>query len=228
MYSDRLLKTTPKYMIADYEGVVGPASKNLRCGPLIRQNRCLLISQCTPNMTLNEALEYGRALQRKYQTSSYEYVLVSALGLTLEEYRLKVYETVLPLVREEIKLDENLIKLLRSIGVPKAILSNSIKAFVDTSLDAQGLKDQFQFVITAEDLIRAKTSKPFKKAYQRALEITGFEAASTVYFDDVVSNLEMPHDLGMITIQIGEHTKGASYVDYSFYDFDRALKFMFG
>ena len=189
-------------MIADYEGVVGPGSHTMKIGLLVRQNRCELISKMT-GLSVEKSLEFGRALQRKHNTESYEYVICLEFGITLAEYSSQVYAPILPALRKELKKDDSLPMLLNEVGLPKAILSNTAGVYVNSCLAAQGLEGHFSFVVAAEELDNGKIAKPQKEAYLKALEITGFDPKETIYLDDIQINLVVPHDFGMSTAQIG-------------------------
>ncbi len=213
-------------MIADYSGVVGRKLKDMDSGKKIIDAHFALIAE-KAGVSREEAEKVEERLRRKYDTEVIHYAVRSEYGLMLSEYVGRVYVPFLGDVAAEVRRDRELIAAVRGLRIPKAILSNSVGVYIDTSLKAQGLRRHFEFVMTS-DALDAYT-KPHEEAYMRTLQRTGFDPETTIYFDNKRSHLKVPHSIGMITVYIGDKPiEDKAHVDYRFDSFTDAMKTLAG
>ena len=103
--------------------------------------------------------------------------------------------TVLP-------VDENLASALAKLDGRKLIFTNGTVAHAEAVLSAAGISGHF------EDIFDIKASdyepKPAMRPYQKFITETGFDPKSAAMFEDIARNLEVPHELGMVTVLVAD------------------------
>jgi HAD superfamily hydrolase (TIGR01509 family) len=78
--------------------------------------------------------------------------------------------------------------------VPMAIVSGGPRAAVLASLNAVGIADLFDLVVTADDVA---TGKPAPDAYLKAIADLGVEAAACVAYEDTASGMASARGAGI-------------------------------
>ena len=93
-----------------------------------------------------------------------------------------------------------LVDAIRALPGRKFILTNGDTKHARSVLDKLGGSDLFEHVHD----IRAMTyvPKPNRQAYEGFFTLHGIDPASAVMFDDLEKNLVVPHEMGMVTVQV--------------------------
>jgi putative hydrolase of the HAD superfamily len=149
--------------------------------------------------------------------------LDAAAALTLQQHYLQTFGTTLRGLQNEYHIDTDayfefvhniplhdhlqpdlpLRAMLRRANLSQWIFTNSDRAHAERVLEALGIPDCFDGLITIETMRYA--CKPNRSAYQTALEITGEpDPRSVVFLDDSARNLRAARDLGMHTVLVGQ------------------------
>ncbi len=215
-------------ILADYEGVVGPAIETLPVISNLVRNLNGYVSNVS-GVPPEEVATHIKMLLKKHNTDTTSYALVMEYGVSVSEFSETVYGPELPAIRNAIGRDVELHGLMRSARVPIAVLSNNAEAYVRTASDAQGVTPLFVQFLCQESI--HPYSKPNVGAYSTALGITKFTQDShTVFLDDKPLNLVAPKELGLTTVYIGERAVQAGFVESidftfpTFKDFLRQLR----
>jgi 2-haloacid dehalogenase len=87
---------------------------------------------------------------------------------------------------------------LRHIGIRLAALSNWSAEKFPIARERFGFLDWFETVVVSGEV---GIAKPDPRIFRHLLELTGLEAASTVYVDDVTANVAVAADLGMMALR---------------------------
>jgi HAD superfamily hydrolase (TIGR01509 family) len=220
-----------KYLLLDYEGVIGPKIQDIpeifgnpdAKGPereLGVYGRLIKIIMKNTNASFDEAKRMRVELLKKYNVDDSSYTFAAEFGVDTITL---VNTVILPEVTNEetsnvlakyVKKDPGLNSLLKATKIPKAILSNTSKEFVNRALEAQGFSQVFNPIITLEDL--KMEIKPRVEAYKKAIKETGWRAEKSIYVDDKIENLAEPKKLGFATVLISDKEGDKSIADYFF------------
>jgi len=94
----------------------------------------------------------------------------------------------------------DLVDAIRALPGRKFILTNGDVGHARSVLKRLGGDDLFEHVHD----IRAMTyvPKPHKAAYDGFFALHGIDPTQAVMFDDLEKNLAVPHDMGMVTVQV--------------------------
>lgn len=104
--------------------------------------------------------------------------------------------------QEYLHPDPPLREMIRTLPQRKWIFTNSDHAHATRVLQALGLSDCFDGILSLESL--AYECKPHPSVYQIALQLTGTSAPREVlYLDDSLRNLAPAHAMGMYTVHVG-------------------------
>jgi len=125
--------------------------------------------------------------------------MVETLGLPLspDEYRDRYNAIILRLYREESRPlpgARELVGALRRAGMPLGLASSSAKEWVETCLDAIGLAEAFDVVVTGSDV---EHGKPDPEIYLRTAARLGVEPRRCLVFEDAPAGVEAAVRAGM-------------------------------
>jgi putative hydrolase of the HAD superfamily len=99
-------------------------------------------------------------------------------------------------------VDETLVSALGKLDGRKLIFTNGTVEHAEAVLSAAGISGHF------EDIFDIKASdyepKPALRPYQKFIAETGFDPRTAAMFEDIARNLEVPHDLGMVTVLVAD------------------------
>jgi HAD superfamily hydrolase (TIGR01509 family) len=99
----------------------------------------------------------------------------------------------------------SLLDALNAARIPKAITTSSRRKFVDRCLQISGLDGQFQFVLSAEDVVNGK---PDPEIYRKAAERFGIPPTEMMVLEDSENGCRAAVGAGAITIAVpGEHSR---------------------
>ncbi|MGI9462779.1 MAG: pyrimidine 5'-nucleotidase [Aestuariivirgaceae bacterium] len=98
--------------------------------------------------------------------------------------------------------DEVLAAALDKLEGRKLIFTNGTVAHAESVLRATGIAGRFDdiFDIEASDY----EPKPAAEPYRKFIAETGFDPNSAAMFEDIARNLEVPHELGMVTVLVAD------------------------
>jgi beta-phosphoglucomutase family hydrolase len=94
---------------------------------------------------------------------------------------------------------EALLAVLNEAGVPCAVGSSTPRVNIDTIFGMTGLRQYFQTVVTAEDVVHGK---PAPDVFLTAAERLGAEPARCVVFEDALVGIEAAHAGGMKCVAV--------------------------
>jgi beta-phosphoglucomutase family hydrolase len=94
---------------------------------------------------------------------------------------------------------EALLAVLNEAGVPCAVGSSTPRVNIDTIFGMTGLRQYFQTVVTAEDVVHGK---PAPDVFLTAAERLGAEPARCVVFEDARVGIEAAHAGGMKCVAV--------------------------
>ncbi|MDH3740752.1 MAG: pyrimidine 5'-nucleotidase [Hyphomicrobiales bacterium] len=99
-------------------------------------------------------------------------------------------------------VDELLISALDKLEGRKLIFTNGTVEHAESVLAAAGISGRFDdiFDIKASDY----EPKPALQPYQKFIAATQFEPTKAAMFEDIARNLEVPHELGMVTVLVAD------------------------
>jgi pyrimidine 5'-nucleotidase len=128
----------------------------------------------------------------------------------IEPYSFLDYVHDIPLPNY-IQRDENLVATLKGITGRKIIFTNASRRHAENVLNALGLSDLFEQII---DVMKIDPyCKPLPEAFQRAIELAQInDPGNCVVIDDQARNLQVAHEMGFFTIQVGTEVR-APFVD---------------
>ncbi|MEA2254531.1 MAG: hypothetical protein QOG35_576 [Solirubrobacteraceae bacterium] len=92
-----------------------------------------------------------------------------------------------------------LLGALRAAGVPVALVSNSLRGWVDLGLRTAGLSGAFDVIVTVEDVPRPK---PAPDAYLAAARALGVEPSACVVLEDSPTGVAAGRAAGALTIGV--------------------------
>lgn len=122
----------------------------------------------------------------------------------------RIFETLLPARIEKLPgLDDVLLAVERR-GLPKAVATSSRRAFAERALGHFDLLSRFEFLLTGEDVARAK---PHPEIYWRAAAKLGTTCPQMLVFEDSFNGTKAAAAAGAITVAIpGSHSQ---HLDFS-------------
>lgn len=102
---------------------------------------------------------------------------------------------------------------LNDLGVKMACVTNGRDFFQRNKIEALGLKEFFEVIVTSGEL---SVKKPDPIIFNRALELLNADASDSVFIgDNLRADMEPAKNLGMRTIWVNsEETDFPSYVDF--------------
>ena len=111
--------------------------------------------------------------------------------------------------------DPSLAEAIAGLPGRKIVYTNGSKKHAERVLAARGLSDPFDALYGVEhaDYI----PKPRADAFARVFAQDGLDPASAAMFEDEERNLEVPFELGMATILVGEERR-AAYTQFETHD----------
>ena len=155
------------------------------------------------------------ALRRRYLT---------AFGTTLNglrhDFQIDPHDYLafvhdLPLERY-LRPDPALDAMLGRLPLTKVVFTNADARHATRVLDRLGVTHRFARII---DILSLDfVNKPNPLAYRRALDELAAAPAECLYVEDTAANLPPAHDLGMLTVLVGEPPAAAAGIDYSVRD----------
>lgn len=112
-----------------------------------------------------------------------------------------------------IKKNLKLRKILESIDIKKAIFTNAQKTYLNRALNAFGLENIFEKIITFESI--KIPPKPQKGAYENLIKILDVKPQECIFFDDTNMNLKTAKLFGINTVLCNTIDKSKSeFIDY--------------
>ena len=98
-----------------------------------------------------------------------------------------------------------LLAALESAGIPKAIATSSSRRLMDVCLAPFGLAGRFQFMLTAEDIVRGK---PNPEIYLRAAQRFAVAPAEMLVLEDSQNGCRAAAAAGAFAVAVpGEHSR---------------------
>jgi len=120
------------------------------------------------------------------------------LGALIDAYDQELRRQ-LALVREALPGARELVASLRARGVPVAVASSSLPAWIEALLGGIGLADAFDAVVSATTVDRGK---PAPDIYREAAARLGVAAESCVAIEDTPTGLAAAKAVGMLAVQV--------------------------
>ncbi len=134
--------------------------------------------------------EFWSILRGEYGMSqTVEEIIEYQLGIKLGVLHAAQMEPI-PGIRE-------LLAELRRGGIPRAIASSSPRVFIEAVLDKFGLRGEFDFVVSSEEVPRGK---PSPDVYLRAAELLSADPARCVVLEDARHGIAAAKAAGMACI----------------------------
>lgn len=141
-------------------------------------------------VSMEEAARMRRELARPYGTTL-EW-LMKAQGLSDPE---RYFRFIHPEGEEDcLDEDRELARMLESIPLPKAILTNAPIEHAERILAKLGVAHCFEAVFDIKS--NGLTGKPHRESYERALKACGFQIDTTLFIDDYPRYVQGYVDLG--------------------------------
>jgi pseudouridine 5'-phosphatase len=102
-----------------------------------------------------------------------------------------------------------LLDALHSAGLPTAIATSGTRSYATKVLARLGIAARFQFVLTAEDVVRGK---PAPDVYQLAARKLGFTSPQTMVLEDSGNGCQAGVAAGAFTVAVpNRHTRGHDF-----------------
>lgn len=101
-----------------------------------------------------------------------------------------------------IEHDAQLARQIAGLGGQKIIYTNGSRAHGENVSTARGVRQAFDQVFGIEDA--HFEPKPRRAAFERVFEAAGVAPQKGVMFEDDPRNLQVPHEMGMVTVLVGE------------------------
>lgn len=122
--------------------------------------------------------------------------LMHSHGIDPEHYLSKVHA----IDYSPVEPDPELMEIIRALPGRKFIFTNADIGHADAVLQRLGGVDLFDdmFDICATGFI----PKPERGAYEKCFSNFGLDPAKAAMFDDLEKNLKVPHDMGVVTVQV--------------------------
>jgi HAD superfamily hydrolase (TIGR01509 family) len=98
-----------------------------------------------------------------------------------------------------------MLDILQDAGIPMAVATSGTRDYADEVLTRLGLKDRFQFVLTAEDIERGK---PDPAVYRLAAKRLGISPREMLVLEDSGNGCRAAVDAGAFTVAVpNRHTR---------------------
>ncbi len=175
-------------------------------------------------LTMEEAMDLTA---QSYFTYGSSYVLLEKnYGLRVEDW-MDAYHKELD--HSFIEASQVTADQLHACQIPLALLSHSVRLWIQGMLKKFGLRDVFpdERIFAIED-VKYRLKLHSEDPYRHVLDRLGVEATKTIVVEDTVRNLKPAKTLGMTTVLVTQgrsfsHAKH-SYVDFVFADLPMFLK----
>ncbi|MCL5675118.1 MAG: HAD-IA family hydrolase [Candidatus Marsarchaeota archaeon] len=194
-----------KHLLADFDDTVFKHTKDFDA--IVRANVANLICERYSLSSPHEMQDLIKSLTRKHGTEVLQCAVAKDGRISYDEFGKRVYTHRLNELKSiaASNADSELRQLLSELKIDKSILSNSPDFFIKIILKSQGLEGQFQTIIGSTTL--SCETKPSPSAYATAIRATGYAPENTVYVDDSPRALEVPRQMGMLTVLGSEEAK---------------------
>ncbi len=117
----------------------------------------------------------------------------------------RIFETLLPERIEKLPGLDQVLETVESLGLPTAVATSSRRAFAERALGHFQLLERFEFLLTGEDVSRAK---PHPEIYWRAAAKLGTTCSQMLVFEDSFNGTKAAAAAGAITVAIpGPHSR---------------------
>jgi putative hydrolase of the HAD superfamily len=163
---------------------------------LFMHERLGLEWEIIPGMRANLFTTYGTTLRG----------LVTLYDVETQDYLDFVHDIPMD---EFLKPDPGLGELLSAYPQRKIVFTNADRNHAHRVLNALGIHSIFEQIIDIRDI--DPHCKPMAEAFQKALELTGTDPASSIMLDDSQPNLATARSLGMGTIRVGSNQLSWDY-----------------
>jgi len=128
---------------------------------------------------------------------------------TLQRESDEIFSDLLPREIEMLPGLTDVLLLIESLNLPKAIATSSHQAFASKALGVFDLEPRFQFVLTPSDVTRGK---PHPDIYLKAASRFGIEPFEMLVLEDSVHGSRAGVAAGALTIAIpGHHSAGGDF-----------------
>ncbi len=128
---------------------------------------------------------------------------------TLERETQEIFDRLLPTALAPQPGLRDLLDLLDTLQLPKAIATSSRRSYLDRVLDLAQLNTRFEFFLTAEDV---EQGKPHPEIYLRAAQRFGIVPEYLLVLEDSEFGCQAGVAAGAITVAIpGAHNPQAAY-----------------
>jgi HAD superfamily hydrolase (TIGR01509 family) len=128
---------------------------------------------------------------------------------TLERETQEIFDQLLPECLAPLPGLPELLQLVDSLRLPKAIVTSSRRRYLQQILELAQLPTQFDFLLTAEDV---QHGKPHPEIYLRAAARFGVEPAAMLVLEDSEHGCQSAVAAGAITVAVpGTHNAHAQY-----------------
>lgn len=117
----------------------------------------------------------------------------------------RIFETLLPERIEKLPGLDDVLAAVERRDLPKAVATSSRRAFAERALGHFDLLPRFEFLLTGEDVTRAK---PHPEIYWRAAAKLGTSCPKILVFEDSYNGTKAAAEAGAITIAVpGSHSQ---------------------
>jgi putative hydrolase of the HAD superfamily len=148
-------------------------------------------------LTWEEAYKVRRDYFQRYGTTLDGLIVEHAIDA--RSYLAFVHDVA---VERYLKPNPALAAMLSALPLRRAIYTNATTEYTWRVLDALGVSDCFERVISIEDVdMRNKT---YREAYERALALLGARGPACIMVEDSARNLRAAKALGMTTLLVGQ------------------------
>ena len=194
-----------KHLLTDFDDTVFKHTKDFDA--IVRSNVANLLSERYGIGSPSEMQDLIKDLRRKHGTEVLQCAVAKDGRISYGEFGRRVYTHGLNELKSiaSSNADPELPGLLARLKMDKSILSNSPDFFIRIILKSQGLGEQFQKIIGSTSL--SCDTKPSLSAYIHAIKVTGYTPENTLYVDDSPRALEVPKQMGMLTVLISPEAK---------------------
>ncbi|QDZ42613.1 HAD family phosphatase [Corynebacterium sp. sy039] len=121
-----------------------------------------------------------------------------------QQWREELYAQVIALMNEHLEIRPGvteLLKDLRSAGIPMALVTNTERAVATTAMQILG-DEYFDFVICGDEV---ESPKPAPDIYLKAAELLGFAVEECLIFEDSFTGMTAAIESGAHVIGLPEH-----------------------
>ena len=130
------------------------------------------------------------------------------LGIDQESaYRTSYWELDL----EKVNPNQALRAMLAALPGRKIIFTNATRYHAERVLKKMNLLDMFEVIVDVKDM--GYVPKPDPVAFDKLIDITGVNPATSIFFEDSLRNLKYAKSLGMSTVHITDKPAGEDFVD---------------